>query len=114
MAGEEDAKEIVNFALVPIGAIVKAAKGRYRRGLIGVCLHPYARVVSDGKKVVHDLEALVLGGVIYSSDIRDLRVFSSCVVLEESEDRDDTRGRDMNGELIFPDGESGIQLAEGW
>lgn len=69
MAGEEDAEEVVDFALVPIGTIVESAKRRYRCGLISVGLHPYAGVVSDGKKIVNDLEALVLGGIVYSSDV---------------------------------------------
>jgi hypothetical protein len=111
MACEKNAEQIVDFALVPVGAIVEAAEGRHWRGLIGVCLHPYARVVSDGQEVVHDLEALVFGGVVYSSDIRDLGVFGCCVILEESEERDNTGWWNMNGELIFPDGESSETLA---
>lgn len=90
MAGEEDAKQIIHFSLVPIGSIIKPAERGYWRGFIGICLHAYARIVANGKKIVDDLEALVLSRIIYSGDVRNLRVFGSCVILEEGEDRNDT------------------------
>lgn len=111
VASEKDTEQIVDFALVPICTIVKAAKRWYGRGFISVRLYPYARVMSDGKKVVHDLEALVLRGIIYRGDVGYLRVLSSCVVLEESKYRDDTGGWDVNSEFVLPDGESEARLA---
>lgn len=106
MSDEEDAKKIIDFALVPVGAIIEIAQTGHWSRLIGICLDSDARVVADTEHVVHDLESLVLGGVIDSSNVRDLSVFGSGVVLEEGEGGDDTGGRDIDGQFIFPDGES--------
>lgn len=105
MSNEEDAKKIIDLALVPVGAIVEIAQTGYWGRLIGICLDSDARVVADTEHVVHDLESLVLGGVIDSSNVRDLSVFGCGVVLEEGECGDDTGRRDIDGQFIFPDGE---------
>lgn len=59
----------------------------------------------DAEEVVDDLEALVLGGVIHCRDICYHCVFGRGVVLEERNNRDDTGGRDIDGEFVLPDGE---------
>jgi hypothetical protein len=108
VSDEEDTKEIVHFALVPVGTIVEIAQTGNRSSLIRVCLDPQARVVTDAKHVVNDLEALVLGGVVDGCDVGDLGVFGRSVVLEEGEGRDDARRRNVDGQFILPYGESGV------
>jgi hypothetical protein len=67
--------------------------------------------VSNGEHVVDDFEALVLGGVIDGCDVRNLGVFCGRVVLEKRYDRDNSRGRDVDGQLVLPDCESSGVLA---
>lgn len=69
VANEEDTKEIVDLAFVPVGAVVQVAEGGDGSGLVSVRLDPQARVVADGQHVVDDLEALVLGGVVDGGDV---------------------------------------------
>lgn len=63
--------------------------------------------MTDRQHVVDDLETLVAGGVVYGGDIGDLGELGGGVVFEEGEGGDDAGGRDVDGELIFPDGEPG-------
>jgi hypothetical protein len=62
--------------------------------------------VANGKHVIDNLEPLVFRRVIDGSDIADLGEFGGCVVFKEGKDWNDTRGRNVNGELIFPDGKA--------
>lgn len=103
VSDEEDAEQIVDLALVPVGAVVEIAQTGHGGGLVGICLDPQARVVADAEHVVDDLEALVLGGVVDCGDVGDLGVLGSGVVLEEGEGGDDARGRDVDGQFILPD-----------
>lgn len=109
MVDEEDTEEIVDFTLVPVGAVVERCDGRDGRGLVRVGLHPDARVVTDGQHVVDDLETLVAGGVVYGGDVGDLGELGGGVVFEEGEGGNDAGGRDVDGELILPDGEPGYE-----
>lgn len=107
MIHKEDAKQIVYLSLIPVRTIVQAAYRWYRCGFVCVRLDPDSGVVADGQEIVHDLEALVSGRVIDCGDIGDAREFGSCVVLEEGEGGNDAGGRDIDGELVFPDREPG-------
>lgn len=80
MAGKKDAKEVVDLALIPVGAVVEAGDTGDRRGLIGVGLDTDAGVVADGQEVVHYFEALVAGGEVACSDGAHLCEFSRGVV----------------------------------
>lgn len=97
MANKEDAKQVVDLSLIPVGTVIQAADARNRGGLVGVRLDPNARVVANTEQVVDDLESLVLGRVVDGSDIADLGVLGGGVVLEEREDGNDTLGRDVDG-----------------
>lgn len=103
---EEDSEEIVDFSLVPVGAIVQTRDGWHGCRLVGVGLHPDAGVVADGEQVVDDLKALVARRVVDSRDVADLGKFGSGMVFEEGEGWHDARGRDVDGELVLPYGES--------
>lgn len=105
MPHEEHPEQIIYLPLVPIRAIIQPCDARHRRGFIRIGLHSYARVVSHAEKVVDDLEALVARGVVYGCYVGDHGVFGRCVVFEEGDNGDDTRGGDVDRELIFPDGE---------
>lgn len=105
VVGEEDTKQIPDFALIPVGTVVKAGDGWNGGGLVGVGLDTDTRVVADGQHVVDNLEALVAGGVVDSGNVAHCGELGGCVVFEEAEDGDDARGGDVDGELILPDGE---------
>lgn len=108
MSNEEDTKQIVDLALVPVGTVVEIAQTGDWGGLVRVCLDSEARVVADAEHVVDDFKALVLGGVVDGCDVGDLCVLSRGVVLQEGEGGDDAGGRDVDGQLVFPHGESGL------
>lgn len=110
MSDKEDTKQVVDFSLVPVGSVVQIAQAGNWSCLVCVCLDPQARVVADAEHVVDDLEALVLGGVVDSCDVRDLGVLGGSVVLEEGKGWDDARRWDVNGQLILPDGEPRVRL----
>merc|ERR1711977_278396 len=102
---EEDTEEIVDFTLVPVGTVVEGCDGWDGSGLVRVGLHPDTRVVTDRQHVVDDLETLVAGRVVYGGDVGDLGELGGGVVFEEGEGGDDAGGRDVDGELILPNGE---------
>lgn len=77
---EEDAEEVVDLALVPVGALVEGHDGGDRRGLVGVGLDTDAGVVADGEEIVDDLEALRAGGVVGGCDGADLGELGGGVV----------------------------------
>lgn len=66
--------------------------------------------MSDGEQVIDDFEAGIAGGVIDGGDVADLGEFGCRVVLEEGESGDDAGRGDVDGELVFPDGESAARL----
>ena len=105
VVNEEDAKEIVDFTLVPVGSVVQARDGRHRSGLVGVGLHADTRVMADREQIVDNLETLVAGWVVDGGDVGDAGEFGCGVVLEEAEGGDNTGGRDVDGELVLPHGE---------
>ena len=49
MPREENAKEVVDFAFVPVGAVVETCDGGYGGCFVGVGLDADARIVSDGE-----------------------------------------------------------------
>lgn len=105
VSGEEDTEHVVNLTLVPQGSFVQTSETGHRAGLIGVGLYADTRVVSDAKKVVNDLEALVSGWIIDRGDIRDRRKFGRGVVFEEAHRWDDAGGRNVDAQLVLPDSE---------
>jgi len=105
MAHEQHPKEIVDLPLIPIRTIVEPRNAGDGRGLIRIGLDPNARVVADGEEVVDHLEAVTAGRVVHCRYIADLRVLRRRVVLEESEDGQDGRGRDEDCQLVLPDTE---------
>lgn len=103
---EEDTKQIIDLALVPVGTIVEGGNRGDRRGLVGVCLDPDAGIVSDGQEIINDFEASIAGWVVDGGDVADLGELGGGVVLEKGEGGDDTGGRDVDDELVLPYRES--------
>ena len=103
MIGEEHSEKIVNFSLVPVGAVVEAANGRNGCGFVCVGLDPNARVVSNAQHVVHNFESLISCRVVNSCDVGNLGELGCGVVLEEVEDGDHALRWDVDDKLIFPD-----------
>lgn len=77
---EEDAEEVVDLALEPVGALVEGHERLDGRRLVGVRLDADARVVADGEGVVDDLEALRARGVVGGCDGADLRELGGGVI----------------------------------
>lgn len=123
MAEEKHAKQVVHFALVPIGAVVEGGDAGYRRDLVGVRLDPDPRVVADTEQVVDNLEPLVARGEVDGGDGAALGKLGRSVVwersasgrkaaragghltLEERKDRDGAGRADVDGQFVLPDGE---------
>lgn len=105
MTGEENAKHVVHFTLVPQSAIEKTGHTGDGLSLVAVCLDADTGVVADAEHVVDDLESLVAGGIVDRSNIGDLCVLGGGVVLEECHDGDQPGGRNIDSELVLPDGE---------
>ena len=80
MVDEEDAEEVVDLTLVPVGALEEGHDGGDGGRLVGVGLDADARVVADGEEVVDDLEALRARGVVGGCDGADLRELGGGVV----------------------------------
>jgi len=105
VTSKEDTVKVVHLSLVPVGTVKQSGDTGDGRSLIGVGLDADSGVVADREKVVDNFESVFARGVIGSSNCADLGELSSSVVLEEAEDRVDTRGRDVDGEFVLPDGE---------
>lgn len=105
VSGEEDTEHVVDFTLVPQGTLKEAGDTGDGGSLVRVGLDTDARVVADTEEVVNDLEALVAGGEVDTSDIGDLGELGGSVVLQEAHHRDDTSGGSVYGEFILPHGE---------
>ena len=105
VANEEDPEEVVNLTLIPIRAVVKTCDAWDGRSFVCVCLDSDARVVSDAEKVIDNLEAGIPRRIIDCRNVRHHGELRSCVVFEEGHDRDNSRRRDVDGELVLPDRE---------
>lgn len=132
MSGEEDAVHVPDLTLVPVGTVEDGDSRGNGGGLVGVGLDADALLVGDREEVVDDLglleprtpniawhlvsscpriclithlEAVLAGGVVDGSDVRDLLELALRVVTEEGEDGDDGLGGDVENELVLVDGE---------
>lgn len=108
-----NSKQIISLSLIPICSIVQVTDRRNGGGLVGVGLDTDTGVVLNGQQVVDNLETLVAGGVVDSRNVRHLGELRRGVVLQESEDGNDGGGGDVDGELVFPDGELLDVLGQG-
>ena len=81
---EENAKEIIDLSLVPVGPIVEACDAWNRRGLVRICLDSDAGVMAHTQKVVDNFEPLFAGREVHGSDVRYLREFGRGVVYRAS------------------------------
>jgi hypothetical protein len=80
VAGEEDAEEIVDLSLVPVGSVEEADDAGDGGDLVGVGLDADPGVVADAQEVVDDLESLVTGGEVDCGDGADCGELGSSVV----------------------------------
>jgi hypothetical protein len=92
VARKEDAEEIVDFAFIPVRAVVETGNGGHGCSFIRVCFHAQTRVVPDGEDVVDYFEAVMFGGVVDGGYVGDLGVFGGGVIFEEGEDGEDASG----------------------
>ena len=57
------------------------------------------------QEIVHDFESVLAGREIHGCDIRNLLELGGGVLFEEGDDRENTSGRDVDGQFVFPDRE---------
>lgn len=105
VTGEENTEHIIHLTLVPQGTLEKTSDTGDGGGLVTVGLDTDAGVESDTEQVVDDLETLITGGEVDTSNVGNLGELSSSVVLQEAHEGKDTRGSSVNGKLILPDSE---------
>lgn len=105
VAGEEHTEHVVHLTLVPQSTLEETSHTGHGGGLVRVGLDTDAGVVTNAEQVVDDLEALVAGGEVDTSDIGDLGELGGSVVLEEAHHGNNTGGSGVNGELILPHSE---------
>lgn len=105
VAGEEDAKQIIHLALVPIGPVIQMRDGWDGGGFIRIGLDADATVVAHGEEVVDDFEAVGAGGVVDAGDVGDHGVFGRGVGFQEGDGRGHAGRGDVDGEFVLPDGE---------
>lgn len=105
MSDEENAKEVIDFPLVPVRAVIERGYRWDGRRLIRIRLYPYPTVVPDGQEVINDFEPLGSGRVIDGGDIDDHGVFGRGVVFEKGDDGNDAQGGNVDAEFVFPYGE---------
>ena len=58
-----------------------------------------------GEKIVDNFKSRAFCRVVYRSDVGDLCIFGCGMEFQECHDGDNSLRRDVNGELILPDGE---------
>lgn len=105
MVRKEDPVHIVRLPLEPIRAVVQEGDARHRRDFIRIRLHSDPRVVTNGQQVVDDLEAVGTRGVVDARNVGNGGELGGRVVLEEGEDGLDGSRRDVDRQLVLPDGE---------
>lgn len=127
VAHEEDAEQIVDLTLVPVGTVEQRGNTGHGRGLVGVGLDSDAGIVAHTQQIVDNLEPLVSGGEIAGGNSANLGELGSSVVcflrlvtssagaetlgrvsshtLEERKNGNDARRRDVDDKLILPHGE---------
>ena len=109
MSHEEYTEQIIHLPLVPVCSIEKVTDGRDGRRLVSVSLHADSSIVPDAEEVVDDFEAVVAGRVVDGGDVTDLGELGGGMEFEVGHDGDHAGGRDVDGQFIFPDGESGVR-----
>lgn len=73
--------------------------------LASVGLDPDSSGVLDGEQVVYDFKSLFALGEVDTADVHAGFKLALAVVAQESEDRDDGAGCDVESQLVLQDGE---------
>lgn len=99
------AEEIIHLALIPICAVVQPGNAGHRRSFVGVRLDANARIVAYTEEIIDNFKALAPGGVVDGGDVSHRGELGGGMVFQERDDGNDARGRDVDGQLVLPDGE---------
>jgi len=122
MASEYNSKKIPSFALIPDTGLAGTRLGLKTQEIPisttenlngardGVCLSsigldPDATAVLDAQQMVNDFKAFLAFGIVYTADVHDTLKLTLTVVSEKSENGDDSRGGDVESELVIEDRE---------
>lgn len=121
MSTEEYAEQIPCLPLVPnprpvliarytgIDSPISTPKDSCRSGhmvhLIRICLHPNSALLFHAQQMIHHLEPILSLGIIHAAHVHEELELTLTVVPQESQDGDDTRGGNVQGQLVFEDGE---------
>src|SRR6201999_1858245 len=94
MAIEHHAKQIVDLALVPIGARIDRGSAHDRGILVSLDLDPDPPVQLRREQMVDDVEALLALRIVDPRNIDDRNELSRWIIAEELERLNDARGLD--------------------
>src|SRR4051812_35149601 len=112
VAGEQNAVEIVSFALKPVGAAVNLDQRSNRLALAKLSLHSHALINARRQEMVDDVEALLAPGPIDRGDVDNAAEQAAGIVTQESCDLDDVRGPYRHGQFAARDDIAGDRRAE--
>lgn len=83
MTDKEHSKEVIDFSLVPVRAVIERRDAWDRRGFIGIGLNPYPTVVPDTQQIVDNFETIVAARIVDCCDVGNHGVLSGGVVFEK-------------------------------
>ena len=89
VAIEQDAEQVIDFALEPVGAGIDRGRARDRRLFVGRELDADAAVQPGRQKMIDDFESLLALGIIHAGNIDDRDELSCRIVAQKPEDLDD-------------------------
>jgi hypothetical protein len=89
----------------PIRAVEQLGGTRNGIGLIRIRLNPDATGMPDTQQVINDLKAFIVGGVVGAGNVHEGFELAVVVVAQKLEDGEETRGCDIESELVAGHGE---------
>ena len=95
MAGEQDAVEVVGFALEPVRRREHRDRRGHRRRLVGLHLHADATVTGGRQQMVDDVEALLARGIVDAGRFDEADEAEAGIVAQHGQHVDDRSGLRM-------------------
>lgn len=105
VASEEHAKHVPGLPFIPVCPPEDRNATWDRVGFASICLDAYPCGMLDSQQVVDDFEAFLAFWKVDGGDVDDTLELALGMISKESQDWDDGRGGDVQGELILQYGE---------